>query len=637
MTVAEHVLKYLFSLTRRQKRAVLICVDAFLLTVSFILGMALRLDTFSFVRDPQAWTTFTTVLPVSLFWLFHLGAYRTVVRHISGEALRIIIFGVAGSALLMFVVSQTLGWFLPRSVPVIYGLLAICFLGGARFSLRGFYRQRQFRQKEPVLIYGAGSSGRQLRASLEYAGEYAPVAFIDDATDLHKREIAGCRVYPPYRIEDLVKRYDIRTILLAMPSTTRLQRKAILERLEPLRLRVRTIPGIADIVSGKAQVNEIREVSIEELLGRDLVEPDQTLLNANIRGKIVMVTGAGGSIGSELCRQILRQGPKVLLLLELSEFALYQIDQELRETIRKEGLDPIIIPLLGSILDQNRMRSILSDHRVDTVFHAAAYKHVPLVEHNAVEGVRNNVFGTLSLARAAIEAGVKAFVMISTDKAVRPTNIMGASKRMAELICQALAAEGNGTVFSIVRFGNVLGSSGSVIPLFRRQIEAGGPITVTHPEITRYFMAIPEAAQLVIQAGAMGKGGDVFILEMGEPVKIADLAIRMAHLSGLHPIMVEPKQATEVSSSTAGDIEVRFTDLRPGEKLYEELLIDDCAERTGHPRIFSAMEVRLEWSELVLLLQRLKDACEKHAVSEMQEVFRAARTGYTFGGNPPHV
>lgn len=560
--MAERMLKFLLSLTRRQKRAVLICTDAILLTISFILGMALRLDTFSFVVDPSAWTTFSIVLPLTLFWLFYLGAYRTVVRHISGEALRILVFGVAGSAFLMLLLSQLFGWFIPRSVPVIYGLLAICFLGGARFSLRGFYRQRQFRQKEPVLIYGAGSSGRQLRASLEYAGEYAPVAFIDDAKDLHKREIAGCRVFPPYCIEELVEHYGIRTILLAIPSATRLQRRAILERLEPLRLRVRTIPGIADIVSGKAQINEIREVSIEELLGRDLVEPDQKLLDANIRDKTVMVTGAGGSIGSELCRQILRQKPKALLLFELSEFALYQIDQELRETIGADGSYISIIPLLGSVLEEDRLRNILSDHHVETVFHAAAYKHVPLVEHNPVQGVRNNVFGTLSIARASVEAGVKAFVLISTDKAVRPTNIMGASKRMAELICQALAAEQNGTIFSIVRFGNVLGSSGSVIPLFRRQIAAGGPITVTHPEITRYFMAIPEAAQLVIQAGAMGKGGDVFILEMGEPVKIADLAIRMSHLSGLHPIVLEPGQS-KVKASTDGDIEIHFTHLQP--------------------------------------------------------------------------
>lgn len=616
-------MKFLFGLSRRRKRLLLILVDGLLLTFSFLLAMALRLDSFSFASSPGSWTTFVMVLPLTLVLLGYLGLYRAVIRYVSGRAMRTLCIGILGSAILMLALSQILGLFLPRSVPIIYALLAVCFLGGARFSLSGLYRQRHFRQKAPVLIYGAGSSGRQLRASLEHGSEYAPVAFIDDAKELHGREIGGCRIFSPYRIEELIAEHGVKTILLAMPSSTRLQRKAILERLEPLGLRVQTIPGMADIVSGKAEVNEIREVAIEDLLGRDLVAPDQQLLDANIRGKVVLVTGAGGSIGSELCRQIIQQQPKALLLLELSEFALYQIDQELSGA----GTDTQLVPLLGSVLDGRRVEDVLTRFKVDTIFHAAAYKHVPLVETNPVEGIRNNVFGTLAIAKAAVAAGVGAFVMVSTDKAVRPTNIMGASKRLAEMICQALAAGQDGTVFSTVRFGNVLGSSGSVVPLFRRQIETGGPITVTHPEITRYFMAIPEAAQLVIQAGAMGRGGDVFILEMGESVKIADLAIRMARLSGLRPITIYPGM-NEGALRSDGDIEIRFTQMRPGEKLYEELLIDGCASPTAHPRIFTATEMMLEWNELSILLERLETACTGQRVEEVRDLFLHAPIGY---------
>lgn len=622
-SVSGRLFKFLFGLSRRQKRLVLILVDGVLLTFSFLLAMALRLDSFSFASSPRSWATFMMVLPLTLVLLGYLGLYRAVIRYVSGRALRTLCIGIIGSAILMLVLSQSLDLFLPRSVPVIYALLAVCSLGGARFSLSGFYRQRHFRHKTPVLIYGAGSSGRQLRASLEHGSEYAPVAFVDDLEELHGREMGGCRIFSSDRIEELVAEHGVKAILLAMPSSTRLQRKAILERLEPLGLRVQTIPGMADIVSGKAEVNEIREVAIEDLLGRDLVAPDQQILAANIRGKVVLVTGAGGSIGSELCRQILEQQPKMLLLLELSEFALYQIDQELTGT----GRDTPIVPLLGSALDGRRIDDVLTRFKVDTIFHAAAYKHVPLVETNPIEGVRNNVFGTLTMAKAAVAAGVGAFVLVSTDKAVRPTNIMGASKRLAEMICQAMAAEPHGTVFSSVRFGNVLGSSGSVVPLFRRQIEVGGPITVTHPDITRYFMTIPEAAQLVIQAGAMGRGGDVFILEMGESVKIADLAIRMARLSGLRPITIYPGMTEGVPRSD-GDIEIRFTQMRPGEKLYEELLIGDSSSPTAHPRIFTATEVMMEWEQLSILLERLDAACSGQRIEEVRELFLLAPIGY---------
>ncbi|WP_428031362.1 polysaccharide biosynthesis protein [Ancylobacter sp.] len=618
------MLNYLIGLSRAKKRTVLYLVDAWLLALSFYLAMALRLDSFTLAFAPDSWLVFAIVTPLTIALLHVLGLYRAVVRHIAGRTLRVIAIGAALSAVMLFTVAQGLVLFLPRSVPIIYWLLAMALMGGARFSLRALYLHRQSRLRTPVVIYGAGRAGQQLLASLQ-GTEYTPVAFVDDARELQGRDIGGYRVHPTAALPDLVAEYQVENVLLAIPSATRLQRSVILERLVPLGLRVQTIPGIADIVSGRARLTELREVSIEDLLGRDLIPPQQHLLDANIRGKAVMVTGAGGSIGSELCRQILRQGPARLVLLEQSEYALYGVDQELRHWAAREGAQTPIVPLLASVLDRPRLESLLRRFEVNTIFHAAAYKHVPLVEHNVVEGVRNNVFGTLSVAEAAHACGVSACVLVSTDKAVRPTNIMGASKRMAELVCQAMAAKG-GTNFSIVRFGNVLGSSGSVIPLFRQQIEAGGPITVTHPDITRYFMAIPEAAQLVIQAGAMAQGGDVFILDMGEPVRIVDLAFRMARLSGLSPVIVEGSRVA--GASPEGDVEIRFTGLRPGEKLYEELLIGGTAQPTEHPRIMTTVDRSLSLSELERVLAQLKAACDAQDIPEVRAILREAPTGY---------
>ncbi|WP_018387859.1 nucleoside-diphosphate sugar epimerase/dehydratase [Ancylobacter sp. FA202] len=621
-----HALNYLIGLSRGKKRAVLYFVDASLLAASFFLAMALRLDSFSLAFAPESWAVFVIVLPLTIGLLHLLGLYRVVVRHISGRTLRELAIGAAISSVILLAGAKGLDLFLPRSVPIIYWLLAMVSLGGARFGLRALYLQRQSRLRAPVVIYGAGRAGQQLLASLQ-GSEYAPVAFVDDAPELQGRDMGGYRVHPTRALADLVAEYEVENVLLAIPSATRLQRKVILERLVPLGLRVRTIPGITDVVSGRAQLTELREVSIEDLLGRDLIPPQQELLDANIRGKVVMVTGAGGSIGSELCRQILRQGPARLVLLELSEYALYSVDQELRPLAVAEDVRIPIVPLLASVTDRPLIEDLLRRFKVDTLFHAAAYKHVPLVEHNVVEGVRNNVFGTLILAEAALACGVGAFVLISTDKAVRPTNIMGASKRMAELVCQTAAAQAETeTVFSIVRFGNVLGSSGSVIPLFRQQIEAGGPITVTHPEITRYFMAIPEAAQLVIQAGAMARGGDVFILDMGEPVRIVDLAIRMARLSGLTPVIAEGIRRE--GAPPEGDIEIRFTGLRPGEKLYEELLIGGAAQETQHPRIMTTTDRSLTAAELKELLRQLEAACNAQDIPGVRAILSAAPTGY---------
>ncbi len=622
----ELIYSYVFCLDRHYKRMIQVFVDAALLTASFALAMALRLDSFDFASDIDIWLAFLFVLPITLIAFARFSFHRAVIRYISGGVLRPLLAGLLLSATLLFVISQAFGVIIPRSVPVIYLLLGFLSVGGVRFVLRSVYRRHQYHLKKRVVIYGAGASGCQLLVSLRQGTEYAPIAFVDDAFQIQGRVIGGYEVYPPSALGELIEGERVEAVLLAIPSATRAQRKAIIDRLEPYDVRVQTIPGIADIVSGRATISQVRDVAIEDLLGRDPVAPEQRLMDANIRGKSVFVSGAGGSIGSELCRQIVRQRPSALVLFEISEFALYTIHQELLDILRRERIDVEVAPLLGSIQDQSRVEAALRRYDVATIYHAAAYKHVPMVEHNVVEGIRNNVFGTLALARAAIEVKVGAFILVSTDKAVRPTNVMGASKRMAELVCQAFARQQCDTLFSMVRFGNVLGSSGSVIPMFRRQIEAGGPITVTHREITRYFMLIPEAAQLVIQAGAMARGGDVFVLDMGEPLRILDLAERMAKLSGLKSVVVDP--AGPETASDDSDIEITFSQLRPGEKLYEELLIGENAVPTSHPRILTATEIALDWTDLAPLLDQLSEACAAQSIPEIRATLRNAPTGY---------
>ncbi len=615
----------LFRLPRRQKRIVQLAVDSLLIVVSFLLAMLLRLDSWAFVSNPMVWAVLPVMVPVSLVLFMRLGFYRAVIRYMSMKATKVVLAGVAGSALVMLVVNYLFQLPIPRSVPFIYAMLALLTIGGARFALRAVFMRSQLRYKTRVLVYGAGAAGRQLVVSLRMGHEYEPVGFIDDAPNLEGAYIQGFKVYAPGDTRRLVKNYGVEKVLLAIPSASRARRRDILKRLEALDVPVQTIPGMADVVAGRARINDIRDVAVEDLLGRDPVPPDAELMGANIAGKVVMVTGAGGSIGSELCRQILRQRPAKLLLLELSEYSLYRIEQDLLQIARDEGMTAPVHALLGSVQYRGRIEKILSAFGVQTVYHAAAYKHVPMVEHNLVEGLRNNVMGTMETAQAAVAAGVESFVLVSTDKAVRPTNIMGASKRMAELVCQALAKKQQRTRFSMVRFGNVLGSSGSVIPLFRQQIAAGGPVTVTHPEITRYFMTIPEAAQLVIQAGAMARGGDVFVLDMGEPVKIAELAAHLIRLSGLEPIY---PGADEPGSKRRGDIEISFTGLRPGEKLYEELLIGEEVEQTRHPRIMTASEVSLSWQDTQALLKELLDACLVFDAPRIRQLLEQAPLGY---------
>ncbi|HCH1149976.1 TPA: polysaccharide biosynthesis protein [Vibrio parahaemolyticus] len=616
-------LQFFWQLSRNNKQIVSVIIDCILIFIAFYLALFVRLgDVQNFPKVTVLWILLTVMLATVLVFA-RLGLYRAVLRYLTFQTLYVVIVGAMTSAILVAALGFYLSDPFPRTVPIIYGAFLALFCGGPRVIVRSLIAQSYSTQSKEVLIYGAGSGGRQLAMALRSSGDYRVRAFIDGDSTLCNTMILGV---PVIAIEDampLINKYDVSQVLLAVPSAKRSRRKVILDELAKLPVEVLTVPDMTDIVSGKAKIDELKDVAIEDLLGRDPVAPQQVLLEANIKDKVVMVTGAGGSIGSELCRQIVEQSPKSIILFELSEFGLYQIDRELNQLKVEKGLTCDIIPLLGSVQRQHRLETTMSSFKVQTVYHAAAYKHVPLVEFNVIEGVRNNIYGTYYTACAAIKAGVESFVLISTDKAVRPTNVMGTTKRMAELGLQALAdqenAKPNGTRFCMVRFGNVLGSSGSVIPVFKKQIASGGPVTVTHPEITRFFMTIPEAAQLVIQAGAMGKGGDVFVLDMGESVKIIDLACNLIQLSGLE---------VKSEANPHGDIEIQFSGLRPGEKLYEELLIGDNVKQTAHERIMSAHEVHLPLGEYELLLSELDFACHSMDHESIRTLLLSAPTGF---------
>ena len=547
------------------------------------------------------------------------GLYRSIIRYIGID---LFVAGsktaVGASALVGFVVAVAGLSPVPGRWTFTFLSFSLLYLIGGRFVARVFLNRRIGRG-EPVIIYGAGEGGAHLTAALKDSHQFWPVAMIDDKSLLHGKRVNGVEVHSPADLKQLLAKTYANRILLAIPSASRNRRRRILERLTEFPVHVQTVPEISDLVSGKARVDEIRDVDVTDLLGRDAVPPDTKLLRASIDGKAVMVTGAGGSIGAELCRQILRLGPKCLLLFEVSEIALYDIERELLETASAHGIDCEIVGLLGSIHDEERVREVLQTFRICTVYHAAAYKHVPIVERNLLAGVHNNVFGTLHLARAAIEANVENFVLISTDKAVSPTSVMGATKRVAELILQALQDEQPGIRFSMVRFGNVLASSGSVVPLFREQIRRGGPVTVTHREIIRYFMTIPEAAQLVIQAGAMAEGGEVFVLDMGQPVKIRDLARRMINLMGL---------TVKDDENPDGDVAIKYTGLRPAEKLYEELLIGNNVSGTRHPRIMRATEDYISLTSLEPLLAQLRLAKVNLDREQVREILKRMVSGY---------
>lgn len=606
-------------LPRLHKRIISVSADILLLSFSFWAAFTLRSDALYWPVSLRDWSLFAATLVLTLATFVRLGLYRAVIRYMSNHAVLTVLTGVTISALTLIVAGFMLGVKVPRSVPVIYWAIALIFTGGSRLLMRSWIGVLNRSPQERVIIYGAGRTGMQLASALASGGGFKPVLFVDDDPKRVRSIISGLQVFNSAEIGSLIERFNVSRVLLALEEASHAQRSLILRFLEPFQVVVQTVPSMSEIVSGRADIGEFRDLEIEDLLGRDPVVPEQKLLTGCIQNKTVMVTGAGGSIGSELCRQILRGGVRKLVLFDLSEFALYQIDQELSAVIAAENLPVELISLLGSVQKEHRLEVVMRTFGVQTLYHAAAYKHVPMVEYNLVEGVRNNVFGTAYAAEAAIRAGVETFVLISTDKAVRPTNAMGASKRMAELVLQGLAQRQKATRICMVRFGNVLGSSGSVVPLFREQIRKGGPVTVTHPDIYRFFMTIPEAAQLVLQASSMGQGGDVFVLDMGEQVRIADLARKMIRLMGYSVRHEENPQ---------GDIDIVYSGLRPGEKLYEELLIGHSPQPTEHPRIMRALEVSLPWPELEILLQQLDSACHYFDCARVRQLLLTAPLDY---------
>ena len=639
---------WLLGLPRRYKRLLQVLADVCLVWLALWLAFVVRLGTTQGVEPLSGHVWLFSLAPAIAIPLFvRIGMYRAVMRYLGNDALITIVKAVTLSSLLL---ALAMYWYreppamVPRSLVFNYWWLSLMLLGGLRLLLRQyvlgdwysvglsipFFRDDGLPR---VAIYGAGAAGNQLAAALRMGRAMRPVAFIDDDGGIANRVIAGLKVYKPQRIAQMIEECGASEVLLAIPSASRARRREILAALEHFPLHVRSVPGFMDLARGRVKVQDIQEVDIADLLGRDIVEPDCGLLERCIKGQVVMVTGAGGSIGAELSRQVSDLGPCTLILLDHSEFALYSIHRELEQRLAGSISGLTLVPLLGSIRDPQRLAEIMRTWRVETLYHAAAYKHVPMVEHNVEEGVLNNVLGTVNTAQAAIQAGVRNFVLISTDKAVRPTNVMGSTKRLAEIALQALSREAapilfgdscavhqvNRTRFTMVRFGNVLGSSGSVIPLFREQIRRGGPVTVTHPNITRYFMTIPEAAQLVLQAGAMGQGGEVFVLDMGEPVLIAELAEKMIHLSGF---------SVRNERNPKGDIAIEFTGLRPGEKLYEELLIGDNVTPTEHPMILCADEKHLGWDEFRVVLADLTAALRAGEFERVRQILQATVDGY---------
>lgn len=597
-------LEQMINLRRRTKVLFMLFNDLLLLPLAFYSSVALREGTFHPNISEYWWLFF--LIPICTIPIFvRIGLYRAVIRYMDLRLLWTIFYGTTvatlgiTAAVAIFRINS-----LPRTSLGIFWIFSIVYLGATRILARSFILGVELRvdRKKKIAIYGAGRAGTQIAFALSSTREYSPMFFIDDNEELKNSSLHGLKVYSPKDIDELIIKYDIQEIILAIPSASRSRQKEIIESLENTGVMLKILPGIADVVSGKVRVDDIREVGIDDLLGRDAVPPIQSLIKSCIEGKVVCITGAGGSIGSEISRQVLINKPKKILLVEMNEFALYQIEKELNYVTHSCE----IIPILLDVYEYEKIKNVFIDHQVNTVYHAAAYKHVPIVESNPAEGVLNNSFGTYHTGKAARDANVNHFILISTDKAVRPTNVMGTTKRLAELILQAMSMEKSNTIFSMVRFGNVLGSSGSVVPLFREQIKNGGPITLTHKEIIRYFMTIPEASTLVIQAGAMASGGEVFVLDMGEPVKIYDLAVRMIELSGL---------TLKDQNNPNGDIEIVVTGLRPGEKLYEELLIGNNPLKTDHPCIMKAQEHSIPLAQLEKMLEELKIICTSSKIN----------------------
>lgn len=611
--------KQLAKTPRALKRGLSVLYDVLAIATALYIAFAIRLgESYEFTLSADLNTyALTTVISVASF--IRLGLYRAVLRYMTYQAIYTIVLGIVISAVALIASSFFTDSFMPRSVPVIYVFAALLLVGLPRLLIRNLVQISDVMQGEKVIIYGAGVSGSQLAAALQFSPDYQPVAFVDDNKRLHNSTVRGIYVYAPAELEKLIERYQTDKVLLALGRTPRAKRHEVVKNLETMPVQIQTVPNMAEILSGRANLNDIKDIEIEDLLGRDPSLPDHKLMAANINNKVVLVTGAGGSIGSELCQQIALLKPKTLLLLEQNEFNLYRINEQLRDFKEDKEAPLQVKTLLGSAADEQLVARIFRSYDIDTVYHAAAYKHVPLLEDNKVEGLRNNVLSTWYTAKAAVEYRVDSFVLISSDKAVRPTNIMGASKRIAELILQAMDSKQQHTRFCMVRFGNVLGSSGSVVPHFKEQIASGGPITVTHPDITRYFMVTSEAVQLVIQAGAMGSGGDVFVLDMGEPVKISDLAKEMILLSGLQ---------LKDEHNPDGDVEIHYTGLRAGEKLYEELLVKEECERTRHPRIMRSREEAMSWYEVNAFINTIKQLDGSESNTEIAKLLQASAIDY---------
>ena len=583
-------------------------------------AFSLRMGEWMPVQFESMWWILIVMPLVSIPVFASCMLYRSVIRYLGPRFSISLLQGVSISAVSMAVIAfVSQAALFPRTVPLIFWMITIMLVGGSRLLVRWYFRQSLQSQSVPVLIYGGGDAGARLVSAIVNSGEYMPMGIIDDDPELWGDNIRGVKVYPPDRIDQLLE-LGTRDIFLALPSVSRSRRLGIIDRLREYDVRVSTIPDLEELVAGSARFDEIRPILIEDLLGREPVKPDTELLGGCTRAKSVLVTGAGGSIGSELCRQIIRLGPVRLVLMDQSEIALYEIENELRSSAKSHAIDIEIVALLGDVCESDYMKKVIGLFEIQTIYHAAAYKHVPIVEQNIVQGVRNNILGTWSVANAAIENRVESFVLISTDKAVRPTNVMGATKRLAELILQGLSKVQSTTRFCMVRFGNVLDSSGSVVPLFRDQIQAGGPVTVTHSNVIRYFMTIPEAAQLVIQAGSLARGGDVFVLDMGEPVKIIDLARSMIRLAG---------RSERTDDNPDGDIAIEITGLRPGEKLYEELLIGQNTVGTSHKQILRANEADLPWDVIESLIQELTSSCEDMECDRIRGRMESFVDGYS--------
>ncbi|MEO5333118.1 MAG: polysaccharide biosynthesis protein [Magnetococcus sp. YQC-5] len=616
------IISVMQQLSRRNKQLILMLFDLCTFQVCQWTSFSLVIGPYSADWSPFMWEPVLSVL-ISFPIFIHSGMYRAVIQHTGDHFFFTIIKSVTLSIVLTLLATYALN---PNTLNpvfwIVFSFLLLMAIGGSRLLARYVLYSNPRTVRIPVAIYGAGAAGIQLSMALKQSIEFKPVIFLDDDPKLHHTEIHGIMVHTPSELVELIEIFSIQRVLLAIPSVARYRRREILRFLERMPIHVQEIPSLVELASGTKQVDDVREVCVEDLLGREPIPPRQSLMEACITDKNVLVTGAGGSIGSELCRQIIQLRPNRLVLVEQSEFSLYSIESELRRMLDKRSTtQPKIelIPILGSVLHRLRMQSVITTFGVQTVYHAAAYKHVPIIEFNPIEGIQNNIFGTLHLAQAAIDGGVETFILISTDKAVRPTNVMGATKRFAELILQAYAKTRSDICFSMVRFGNVLASSGSVIPLFHKQIKRGGPVTVTDPNVTRFFMTIPEATQLVIQAGAMARCGDVFILDMGKPVNILDLARRMIQLSGL---------TVRDEHHPDGDIAIQFTGLRPGEKLYEELLIEDNTLPTEHPMIMRAQEEFLPWPQLQAFLDQLSVCSKEFNYLELRKILMAAIKGY---------